>query len=297
MGKVEEIFEGITDRIIGMLETGIAPWRKPWRTSDGAMPYNAYTGREYRGMLNTFILGFAGQAFGCNAWVGFHQCVKMGGSVKGQKSTWILAPLVKKERDENGQEQTRVFGFRGVYVFNVAQCEGITLPTIEQREHNANEDAEALWSSFPNPPALLHGGGRACYSPQSDAIHMPKPEDFDTASDYYGTLFHEATHATGAEKRLNRPGIAQFDRFGSHQYSQEELVAEMGSAYLLALAGMEPKEEQNAAYIGHWLAAIKGDRDLVRKAAIDANRGTRLIAARFMEARVAEDEAEAVAAA
>lgn len=297
MSKVDEIFEGITDRIITMLEQGIAPWRKPWRTSDHAMPYNAFTGREYRGMLNTFILGFAGQAFGCNAWVGFDQCKRMGGSVKGQKSTWILAPLIKKDRDANGDEQTRVLGFRGVYVFNVAQCEGITLPTIEERTHNANAEAEALWASFPNPPALLHGGSRACYSMLDDAIRMPKPESFDTPSDYYGVLFHEATHATGAEKRQNRPGVAQFDRFGSHQYSQEELVAEMGSAYLLALSGMDPREEQNAAYIGHWLDVIKGDRDVVRKAAVEANRATRLIAARYMETRDAAPEDEATAAA
>ncbi len=282
--KVQELFESVTDRIIASLERGVAPWSKPWR-GGGGMPVNGYTMRPYRGLLNTFLLSLAGQSFGSNYWCGYGQAIQAGGCVrKGEKATFVLSPLLRKEQGSDGSENTVCRGFRTAAVFNLRQCDGVAEPQVESpRGHTPEAAAEKIIAEMPSRPTIIHGNGiQACYRMLDDSVRIAAPECFTSGGSYYSTLFHELAHSTGAEKRLGRPGVMQFDRFGSHQYSQEELVAEMSAAYLMAVAGIENEQEQSAAYIGSWLKKLKDERGLLLAAAGEANRASRYIAAAYL---------------
>src|SRR5581483_2658833 len=123
------------------------------------------------------------------------------------------------------------------------------------------------------PPAINHHGGRACYSPSLDEISMPEAKAFESSEGYYSTLFHELTHATGHVSRLNRKEVTEQQGFGSDPYSREELVAEMGAAFLCGHCEIENKTiDQSASYIQHWLQRLKEDRKLVVHAAAQAQK-------------------------
>lgn len=298
--KIEAIFAAAQSAMVEALRNGVAPWSRPWAVGR-AMPWNAATGKEYGGLANAFLLMVAGAAHGGNAWIGWGQAAAKGGRVKaGQEKayTWILAPMIGKKKDNaTGIEEKRLYGFRTVHVYNVAQCEGIEIPAPVCNDVPPNEAAEAIVASFEAPPAILHdGGNRACYSPLSDAIHLPERSRFVSADAYYATLFHELVHATGHAKRLARTGITAGWEKTSHDYSEEELVAEMGAAYLCALAGITTNVEQSAAYVAGWLARLENDGTILHRATIAAQRATRTIAARYLATRAAE-AAEATEAA
>ena len=128
---------------------------------------------------------------------------------------------------------------------------------------------------MPNVPEITHQSQPACYSPLLDVVNMPRPESFDTPENYYSTLFHELTHSTGHESRLNRKGITDPVRFGSHSYSKEELIAEMGSAFLSGHCGIEDRILDNsAAYINGWLGRLRNDPKLVVMAAAKAQKSS-----------------------
>jgi antirestriction protein ArdC len=142
---------------------------------------------------------------------------------------------------------------------------------------------------MPNAPALNHGGALAFYRPATDTVQMPTRETFDNPEAYYSTLFHELTHSTGHQKRLNRPTLTDLQPFGSTNYSKEELVAELGAAFLCAQAGIENATvNRNASYIAGWLRALENDRRMVILAAAQAQK-----AADYILGRMAEPEAEA----
>jgi len=297
--RIQTLFDEVTDRVIASLENGVAPWSKPWVSQGRHMPWNCATGRPYVGLLNTFMLAMAGQAFTTNAWCGMRQARnKFGVYLKpNQKSPMsVLIPItVKRTNDATGCEEQKLVGFKAHAVFNADQFDGLVLPPAADatREHTPHQIAEQIIASMPEPPAFLTGDGdRACYSPLSDAITLPPVNAFTSDDAYYATKFHEMVHATGHAKRLGREGITNATSFGSHLYSQEELVAEMGAAYLLALSGIDSQTEQNAAYVASWLKALKNDRTLLYKAAIDANRGTRLIAGKFLREQAELEAAE-----
>lgn len=293
--KIQNLFDTITDRIIASLENGVAPWSKPWVSAGHHLPWNCTTGKTYNGLLNTFLLMIASQGFTSNAWCGMSQARnKFGAYLKpGQKSpVSILIPRIVKDDDD----REKCVGFKSVAVFNADQFDGLVLPEPETSgvAHEPHAIAEAIVASMPEPPAFLHdGGGRAYYVPTSDSIHLPDVTAFTSSDAYYATKFHEMVHATGHAKRLGRDGIMKFDRFGSHQYSQEELVAEMGAAYLLALSGIDSQVDQNAAYIASWLKALKDDRNMLYRAALEANKATRHVAGSFLREQA---KAEAPAA-
>ena len=134
---------------------------------------------------------------------------------------------------------------------------------------------EQVAKAMPNAPAITHQSQRACYSPLLDIVNMPQPESFDAPTAYYGTLFHELTHSTGHESRLNRDSITDPVRFGSHTYSREELIAEMGAAFLNGHCGIDASTLDNsAAYIHGWLKRLKNDPKLVVQAAGKAQRAS-----------------------
>ncbi len=271
------VYEVITNAIVKKLEQGTIPWHMPW-SSEG--PQNLISGKPYRG-INVFLLGSLG--YMSPYWLTFKQAQNLGGHVnKGEKGTPVVfwKTYSKMEQDETGKhEEVSRFVLRYYRVFNIEQC---TLPPEEvpqedptTKEFDPIPKAETVVEAMPNAPEITHQSQRACYSPLLDVVNMPRPESFDTPENYYSTLFHELTHSTGHESRLNRKGIPDPVRFGSHSYSKEELVAEMGSAFLSGHCGIEDRILDNsAAYINGWLGRLKNDPKLVVIAAAKAQKSS-----------------------
>lgn len=278
-----DVYTIITDRIIGLLERGIIPWQKPWHGGEQA-PRNLISGKEYRG-VNVFLLN--SMAYHSPYWLTYKQAQELGGNVKrGEKSCPVVFWKWLDVDDPANDQNRRVPFLRYYSAFNVSQCEGIDahVPVSDnsRRPHQAIAEAERLVSTMPKRPEIKHGLGQAFYSPSSDFIGMPSPEKFKSGENYYSVLFHELTHSTGHESRLNRKGVAgsdgQWSAFGSQSYSKEELVAEMGAAFLCGHAGIvERTLDNSAAYIGSWLKKLKDDTRLVVQAAAQAQKAADFI--------------------
>ena len=172
------------------------------------------------------------------------------------------------------------------FIFNADQCDGLTLPTTEETiedigEFNPIEKAEEIVAAYATCPKVRHGEQRAYYSPSRDFINMPQKESFKGEEQYYATLFHEMGHSTGHATRLNREGVVNFDHFGSHQYSREELVAEFVSCYLSGEAGILPNVQDNSvAYIQSWSNKLKEDKKLFISACSKATKASDYILGR-----------------
>ena len=265
-----DVYQIITDRIIGLLETGTVPWRKPWKGGQQA-PRNFVSGKAYRG-INLFLLNAA--AFASSFWLTFRQVQSLDGRIKkGEKSVPVVFWKMF-EQEENG-ETKRVPFLRYHNVFNVAQCEGITVPTAPATNGAFQPivKCDEVVAHMPKRPAIVHGGGCACYYPREDSVSMPEANTFESPEAYYSTLYHELVHATGHLSRLNRKEITDPIHFGSDPYSREELVAEMGAAFLCGHCAIERTTlDQSASYIQTWLERLRDDRKLVVQAAAQAQK-------------------------
>ena len=287
----KSVYEIVTERILEKLEAGTVPWHKPW--AGGGSPQNLVSGRGYRG-VNIFLLGC--QGFTSPYWLTFKQAKQLGGSVrKGERGTpCILWKWIKRsdENAETGETETKQIPLLRYYsVFSVEQCDGISHARLEANQEepepfNPIESAEAIVSGYPDPPSISHDGrASAYYRPATDSIHMPERETFDSEAHYYATLFHEITHSLGAATRLARPGVTNPARFDSHERSQEEMVAEIGSAFLLAEAGIDSDDlmDNSAAYISSWTKALRSDSKMVVLAAAQAQRSIDHVLSREFE--------------
>ena len=258
------VYEIVTEQVIQQLESGVAPWHKPWRTLP---PANLVSKKPYRG-INVFLLAFAG--YGSQYWLTYRQTQTLGGNVRrGEHGTKIVFWKCKTRETEtaDGEIEERRSAFLRYYtVFNLEQTEGLkallALPAAFPIE-----PAETIVEGMPNPPAFEQDS-RAAYIPSKDTVTMPSRTAFETQAEYYSTLFHELTHSTGHSKRLRREGIEKIQPFGSEDYSKEELVAEMGSAMLCGFAGIDQATISNAAaYLQSWIKRLKADSRLVVSAA------------------------------
>lgn len=272
----KSVYEIITERILQELAAGVIPWKKPWKST--GMPRNLTTKKAYRGM-NVFTLGMAG--YGSPFWATFKQVGDLGGSVrKGEKSLPVVFWNWKEteEIDPATGKNKKIPFLRYYSVWNLEQCEGIDpakIPTLEPMPEGFDpiEAAEGIVEGMPNRPPINFKGDQAAYYPALDVVLMPKKEKFFSAEEYYSTLLHELSHSTGAKNRLNRPGITDFDRWGSERYSKEELVAEFASAMLCGVAGIEQATIQNsAAYIAGWSKKLAEEPKLLICAAAAAQK-------------------------
>ena len=283
-----DIYQEITDRIISELESGTVPWVKPWKSVGGSMPHNAVSGRNYSGVnvlqcwSNQIHAGYTS-----NAWLTFKQARELDGSVrKGEKGTTLVfwKFLNKTEKQPDGNDKAIQIPMARAYtVFNVEQCDNLKLPKretaeIELTEHERHGIAEAMVAASGVP--ICNGGDRAYYSPGEDRIQMPDMGTFDTAASYYATLLHETTHSTGHKSRLDRDLSG---RFGSESYAAEELVAELGAAFLCAELGIKG-ELRHASYIDSWLRVLKSDKRAVFTAASMATKAAEWIKAYSQDA-------------
>jgi antirestriction protein ArdC len=272
-------YQTITARIVEALKRGVVPWRKPWRGRD-QLPCNAVSKRPYHG-VNLLLLSLA--PFTDHRWMTLRQANELGGRIRrGERSSiavfWKHLDVTDEEDAKDGRRRCIPL-LRYYHVFNAEQCEGLNLPVLMDdwnEELTARiEKAEEVVMSMPNPPKIVEGGHVACYQPPKDLVRIPKIQDFESAEAYYATLFHELGHSTGHLNRLNRPGVTGAIHFGSCDYSREELVAELTSAFCCAEVGIDNSIFDNAAsYIHGWLEALQGDPKVVVAAAGQAQRAT-----------------------
>jgi len=270
-------YQTITAQIVEALKRGVVPWRKPWRGRD-QLPCNAVSKRPYHG-VNLLLLSLA--PFRDHRWMTLRQANELGGRIRrGERSSiavfWKHLDVTDEQDAQDGRRRCIPL-LRYYHVFNAEQCEGLNLPVLMDdwnEELTARiEKAEEVVMSMPNPPKIVEGGNVACYQPPEDLVRIPKIRDFESAEAYYATLFHELGHSTGHLNRLNRPGVTGSIHFGSCDYSREELVAELTSAFCCAEVGINNSILDNAvSYIHGWLEALQGDPKAVVAAAGQAQR-------------------------
>lgn len=275
-------YSKITNLIVQELEKGVRPWLKPWNAEHAAGRITRplrHNGQPYSGInVLTLWTEATAQGFSCPIWMTYKQAQELGAQVrKGEKGSPVVFAdrLHRKETDDNGDEISREIPFlKGYTVFNCEQIEGLpahyTAPAAPVLD--PVQRIESIEQFFAKTGAdIRHGGNRAYYAIQNDYVQMPPFETFHDAESYYATLAHEMTHWTRHEKRLNREFGRK--RWGDEGYAAEELVAELGSAFLSADLGLTPEpREDHASYIAHWLTVLKNDSRAIFTAAAHAER-------------------------
>lgn len=274
------VYEMVTNRIINELKNGIIPWRKPWYSTNGAVSH--VTGKGYS-MLNQFLLGCGGE------WLTFSQAEKEGGKVKkGEKGKFVVfwKFLDKKtgELDADGEEIIEHIPFlKYITVFEVGQCENIKrkFDVVKETNTEPNAEAQKLFDAYIAREGIKvdNDGEQAFYRPSTDSITLPNIKRFEKVSEYYSTAFHEAIHSTGAKNRLNREGVVSLTFFGSHDYSKEELIAELGASMTLNRIGMETVESftNSTAYIQNWLKKLESDPKFIVNASGKAEKAVKFL--------------------
>lgn len=279
----QDIYTRITDSIVAELEKGARPWVKPWSAEHAAGRITRplrHNGQPYTG-INILSLWASAtvQNFTAPIWMTYRQAMELGAHVrKGEKgSPVVYANSIKRTEDAadgSGETEREIHFLKGYTVFNVEQIDGLpehytskpaapveTLPRITR--------AEQFFAA--TGATIRHGGTRAYYAPGPDHIQMPPFEAFRDAESYYATLAHEGTHWTLHKSRLDR----SFDskRFGDDGYAMEELVAELGAAFLCADLALTPElRDDHASYLDHWLKVLKSDKRAIFSASAHAQR-------------------------
>lgn len=276
--QTSEYRKAVTERLIGMLESGTAPWQKPWDAGIAAMnrPHN-FNGRPYHG-VNALMLWCTAidKGYEDPRWLTFKQVNKLGGHVnKGEKAQIVEYWQWEKEVEnpETGEKEKVPLEHPKVYraaVFNADQCTGLPKLRREVQKWSPVERAENIIAAN-GVPVTHNTDGSAFYSPGGDFICLPPRESFATVDAYYSTLLHEVGHSTGHPTRLNREFVGQF---GSEGYAREELRAELASTFLCGELGIATtgSDEQHAAYVKSWVSALKNDYNEIFRAAADAEK-------------------------
>ena len=298
---LKDIYQSVTNQIITALEAGTPPWVCPWQAGSGDLaPANLSSGRPYRG-INVLLLNLRAMSSGysANRWMTFQQARALGACVRKAEEGTPVVFFKMLARDEagllplaaNDQPGRKVIPLlRTFTVFNAAQIDGLAEPLLSTPkaapDWNACEVAELILTA--STARVQHGGSRAFYSPSQDLIQMPERVLFDSAEGYYRIALHELTHWTGHPDRCNR---VLASRAHIEAYAFEELVAEMGSAFLTNYCGL-PGQLQHASYIDSWLQALRSDKRLIFTAASQAQK-----AADYLLPELPTFQAQAVAAA
>ena len=264
-----DIYDIVTNRIIENLEKGCIPWIKPWHT-ENTLDKNIKTGNEYNG-INRIILGMSG--YQSNVWGSFKQWKDLGANVrKGETGTAIVFYKPVSGVKVTSEGETIIYNsvFTTSYIFNAEQVEGIEIKprNIEDKPFLNNVDIDNMVSN--TGASIRHSGNSAYYRPSEDYINMPIKSDFNDEAGYYATLLHELTHWSGAKHRLDR---TKGKRFGDTAYAFEELIAELGSAFLCEKYAVKG-DIRHEGYIQSWLQALKNDNKMIFKASAYAQKST-----------------------
>ncbi|MEM6845846.1 MAG: zincin-like metallopeptidase domain-containing protein [Bacteroidota bacterium] len=282
-----DVYQIITDYIIRQLEQGIIPWKRPWRSV--GTPRNFLTKKSYRG-INLLLLGM--NDYATPDYLTYKQAQQLGGHIKkGTKSQIVVFwqmryyDEITKSWKNLTQQQTPPKGskivplLRYYRVFNLEDTEGIDYTVPEMPEPTQDLSTDQLAQAMLPAQALtglqvICGGNRACYSPPLDTIYMPSIHHFHCTSAYVNTLYHELSHSTGHQDRLARVGITEAVNNRSERYAKEELIAELGSCFLMHHYGYNRKEllDNSAAYLQSWLGRLHNDKKLIVEAAAGAQK-------------------------
>ena len=272
------VYQAVTDRIIAQLEKGVVPWHKPWGGVIGGA-FNRVSKKPYS-MLNQMLLEHSGE------YATFNQWKNLGGKIKkGAKSEIVVFwKIFDKEEENNGKVEIKhIPCLRYFNVFHISQVEGVE--PLEQNivEHEPTEEAETIKNAYAAREGLEIreiATNDAFYSPLGDYIQVPCRKQYQDVAEFYATLFHEMTHSTGVKNRLNRFNAdAKIAKFGSADYSKEELIAELGSSMLMNHVGIENTAtfQNSAAYIKSWLGVLKGDNRFIVSASSKAEKAAKYI--------------------
>lgn len=279
MEKKKNVFEMVTERIVNQLNAGVIPWHRPWTgVADGAISHES--GKPYS-FVNQMLLGIDGE------WLTHRQIENEGGKVrKGEEASFVVfwKQMQYEEENEDGTKEIKTVPVLRYYnVWHISQTEGIKAKYTElkPRDTKSDESADKVVANYIKREGIvLHNdkpSNRAFYRPSDDMIVTPMISQFEETAEYYSTLFHEITHSTGHESRLKR--LTKMAAFGSENYSKEELVAEMGAAYLCTTLGIDTDKafKNSAAYIQGWLRALKNDSKMIVRAAAKAEQAVNYI--------------------
>jgi len=277
--KIADTMNALTQKVIASIEAGMANpdgWAPPWHTVMGG-GVNATTGNPYHGG-NILLLSFSGHA---GPWATFKQWQEKGAMVKkGSKGTPILVPIpvsFEKEKSDGEKRTVSFTRYRVAYVFAADQVDGWNAPETPVNPEPRTADADAWIAAWSQVVTVDHRSNGACYNRATDTISIPEYDEFKNAAGYYNTFMHEATHSTAHPDRLNR----EFGSFGSAVYAREELVAELGAAFLGMHYGIptETIDHGSTDYLANWLRALKGDPKFLWDAATAAQKAVRLLLA------------------
>jgi antirestriction protein ArdC len=282
------LYDEVTSKIVAELEAGRFPWVQPWGSAGAAapgLPRNALTGRTYSG-VNVLLLWGACIEHGhpSQSWLTFRQALEAGGTVrKGERGVTVVyadrfIPKGEAERAAREDEDARAVPFlKRFTVFNVAQCEGLrpglAVDPAPLPEREIVPVAEALIAA--SQADFRVGGDKAYYAPGADFVAVPPQPAFFDQINYYRTCLHELTHWTGHRSRLARDFSGSF---GSASYAREELIAEMGSAFLCASLGIVPTV-RHADYLASWLSVMREDNRAIFRAASAASKAAQFLLA------------------
>ena len=277
----KSVYELVTERIIEQLENGVIPWERPW-TGVKSGAFNRISKKSYS-LLNQMLLKYDGE------YATFKQWSDLGGHVrKGEKSEiivfWKIQPI--EEKQEDGTKKVKQIPLLKYFnVFHISQVDGVEpLPADDLNDIEPIEKAENILHDYWTREDITveHiASNKAYYSPSCDLIHLPLFEQFKEANEYYSTAFHESVHSTMKESRCNRAEErkGKLVAFGSEDYSKEELVAEIGSASLMNIIGIETKKSfrNSSAYIQNWLSVLRNDVKFIVSASNKAEKAVSYI--------------------
>lgn len=278
-----DVYEMVTNRIIELLEAGTVPWQKPW--TEAGVPMNLMSKRPYRGINLWLLLSLDYER---NLFLTWDQLKKIGGSVNKNEHGHIVVfwKNIKKDPEEAvGESKAKTVPMLRYYkVFNIAQCRDIPtdlVPELSKDEVPTMHECEAIIHGMPDCPVIIFQGKQAYYDVAKDHVVLPQLKSFKTSESYYSTLFHELVHSTGAEKRLGRKTLTDMVPFGTESYAMEELIAEIGAAYLCRFSDILPAEIKNTvAYLDNWLGVLKKDKRFIVSASGQAQKAVDFILGR-----------------
>lgn len=276
--KKANVYEMVTDRIISELEKGVIPWQKPW-TGIRSGAFNRITKRPYS-LLNQMLLKHPGE------YATFKQWKDLGGKIrKGEKSEIIVfwkITEIEEENEKGEKEKKNIALLRYYNVFHISQVDGVKPLEKPFSEVTPIEEADKIIIDYVTREHITFeekASNEAFYSPARDYAVVPMKEQYKNINEYYSTTFHELTHSTGHKARLDRLQTGAVAAFGSETYSKEELVAEIGSASIMNLLGIETIKtfKNSAAYIQSWLQVLRNDNKFIISAAGKAEKAVNYI--------------------
>ena len=294
----QSVYEQITNKVIESMEKGVCPWHQPWQNVLGGNALAiSYVSRKPYSFINQLLLEEG-------EYITMNEIKKIAGAKlkKGSKAHQVFGFFRSFKNKKDGSytneepnedvksEFNTIWNMRYFNVFSINDCEGIephgttdAKPLFEHKNDIAN--AEDVINAYKEREGkngfAFHNikSNSAFYSPKDDKVVVPSKGQYKELTEYYSTAFHELAHSTGAESRLARKGVCDFDHFGSHQYSQEELVAELSSAMMLGVLGIDCTKTFNnsVAYLQSWIEKLKNDPKMIVWASSQAEKAVKFI--------------------